>query len=174
MSTRNKPCRSEPSYNFYECVESYYYKKRGCQFPWNTYVDLKLQTCSNIPLLVDLLEQSANNRSMGGDREWYTNFERTVNTGGECPPPCNITTYELDYIPTLPNGDNIVVDIAFKNFVFRHQHEFFACDKTCIIGELGGNLGFFLGASVLLVLDLLFEAFAVIVSKILHRSIKCK
>ena len=54
---------------------------------------------------------------MGKDREWNTNFERTVYTAGECPQPCNITTYELDYMPNK-HGDNIVVDIAFKNFVF--------------------------------------------------------
>ena len=45
----------------------------------------------------------------------------------------------------------------FPDFQFTHREEYPACDATCIFGELGGNLGLFLGGSILLGLDLLLE-----------------
>ncbi len=49
-----------------------------------------------------------------------------------------------------------VVHIWFKNFFFSYETEFLVCDWTCLVGEMGGNLGFFLGGSLLASLDFLF------------------
>ena len=43
----------------------------------------------------------------------------------------------------------------FKNFRVTNQEEYVVCNWTCLIGELGGNLGFFLGGSILMYYDLL-------------------
>ena len=53
-------------------------------------------------------------------------------------------------------GDGISFQVAFADFSFRAASEYLACEWTCIVGELGGNLGFFLGGSILLALDLFF------------------
>ena len=47
--------------------------------------------------------------------------------------------------------------IVFDNFVVEQREEFLACDTTCVIGELGGNLGFFLGGSILALFDLFVQ-----------------
>ena len=60
------------------------------------------------------LEQSGSNKSLGKDRVFWTNYERTLRTNGECPPPCNITSYELKYKLTDVIGDGVTIDIAFK------------------------------------------------------------
>jgi hypothetical protein len=41
----------------------------------------------------------------------------------------------------------------FKSFQFTYSEEYFLCDWTCLIGEIGGNFGFFLGGSILALYD---------------------
>ena len=48
-----------------------------------------------------------------------------------------------------------VVHLSFDSFVFSYESEFLVCDWTCLLGEIGGNLGFFLGGSVLGFVDLI-------------------
>ena len=49
----------------------------------------------------------------------------------------------------MNNGADWVVYVWFKNYQFQFKEEYLVCDYTCLIGEVGGNLGFFLGGSVL-------------------------
>ena len=49
------------------------------------------------------------------------------------------------------------IQITFPDFAFISYNEYVACGWTCIIGELGGNLGFFLGGSVIMAIDLILE-----------------
>ena len=157
-STVERPCNEDPSYNFHECVESYLYKKRGCQFPWNTYQNLRnVIVCENISQILHALEQSSTNASLGKDRRFWTNYERTLRTNGECPQPCNVTSYEIQYEVKSVIGDKLSIDIAFKNFVFEHRDEFRSCDFSCVIGEVGGNLGFFLGGSLLIIIEFILS-----------------
>ena len=153
-STSKRPCNSDPSYNFHKCVESYLYRKRGCQFPWNAYEDLtKVPVCKEYSETMDALEKAGQIKSLGADRDYWTNFERTMRTNGECSQPCNVTSYELKYEVNDVYGTGDDIDITFKNFVFEHKDEFCSCDFTCVIGELGGNLGFFLGGSLLFIIE---------------------
>lgn len=60
-------------------------------------------------------------------------------------------------------GDNDafhVIYLWFKNFKFKYEKEYLVCDWTCLVGEIGGNFGFFLGGSVLAVFDLILGALA--------------
>ncbi len=50
-----------------------------------------------------------------------------------------------------------VVHLSFDSFVFSYESEFLICDWTCLLGEIGGNLGFFLGGSVLGFVDLIID-----------------
>ena len=48
-----------------------------------------------------------------------------------------------------------VVHLSFDSFLFSYESEFLICDWTCLLGEIGGNLGFFLGGSVLGFVDII-------------------
>ena len=57
----------------------------------------------------------------------------------------------------IKSTDQVQFEIAFKNFVFEHRNEFRSCDFSCFIGEIGGNLGFFLGGSILMLIEFTFS-----------------
>ena len=144
------------------------YKKRGCQFPWNTYQNLRnVIVCENISQILHALEQSSTNASLGKDRRFWTNYERTLRTNGECPQPCNVTSYKIQYEVKSVIGDKLSIDVAFKNFVFEHRDEFRSCDFSCVIGEVGGNLGFFLGGSLLIIIEFILS----LIIPIFHRKV---
>ena len=109
---------------------------------------------------------------MGRDRRFWTNYERVLRTEGECPQPCNVTSYELKYEVKEVIGDGVSIDIAFKNFVFEHRDEFRSCDFSCVIGEVGGNLGFFLGGSLLLFIEFTLSFLMYIHSKLCRQRNK--
>mgnify|MGYP001263254702 CR=1 FL=1 len=54
-------------------------------------------------------------------------------------------------------GDGRSFQIAFADFSFISASEYVACGWTCVVGELGGNLGFFLGGSIIFGIDLVIE-----------------
>ena len=59
----------------------------------------------------------------------------------------------------------VSLQVALDGFTIPHLEEFFKCDSGCVVGELGGNLGFFLGGSILLILDIFFTAIKRMVEK---------
>ena len=75
----------------------------------------------------------------------------------ECPPPCLHTSYDVRFESWNMVGEGRSLQVALSDFQIHHKEEYPACDTTCIIGQLGGNLGFFLGGSILVGLDILME-----------------
>ena len=136
-------------------MESYFYQKRGCQYPWNFYDDLNVPICSNYSELKDLIESRDPN--MGHGREQFTESELTTRTNMECPASCHVTIYKLKFDKWKMAGSGKSLQIGFANFRILSREEYPACDTTCVIGELGGNLGFFLGGSILFGLDIIIE-----------------
>ena len=55
---------------------------------------------------------------------------------------------------------------CLDGFTIEHQEEYLECDSTCVIGDIGGNIGFFLGASILFGLDVIFEKVQILLAKI--------
>ena len=53
----------------------------------------------------------------------------------------------------MDNGADWIVYLWFKNFQFQYDREYLVCDYTCLLGEIGGTLGFFLGGSILFYID---------------------
>ena len=137
-------------------MESYFYKQRGCQYLWNVYEELDIPICTNFTEIHYVIHNL--DRNKGYRRENFPEYERTMITKKECLPPCFVTHYATKFErwarKSIPNRS---VQIAFSDFVFHHKEEYLSCDTTCIIGELGGNLGFFLGGSILLVLDIIMN-----------------
>ena len=158
LSKEGHRCNGNLDYNHFQCIESYFDKKRGCQYPWNYY--LKRETNEPIgPCTTyhNISKHVANkDREYGAYRKYYTNSERTLRTYNQCPLPCNITSYELKYLINY-EGSGKSLKIAVSDFRVAHKKEYLNCDTTCIIGEVGGNLGFFLGGSILIFFDILAE-----------------
>ena len=154
LSKKGHVCNGDPNYNYFQCVESYFDKKRGCQYPWNPYLNIEkivpiCETYSNLSRHV-----ANKDREFGAYRKYYTNSERTIRTRSKCPLPCNITSYDLKYLINY-EGPGKSLKIAFSDFRVTYKKEYLNCDTTCIIGEVGGNLGFFLGGSILIFFDIL-------------------
>ena len=57
-------------------------------------------------------------------------------------------------LASIDEGSDFVVHLWFKNFQFTYEEEFIVCDWTCLLKEIGGNLGFFLGGSILAFFDI--------------------
>ena len=55
----------------------------------------------------------------------------------------------------LEEGTGMSIFFYFKDILIVTQTEYLVCDYSCLIGEIGGNLGFFLGGSVLALIDLI-------------------
>ena len=155
LSTAEKPCNEDLSYDFFKCVESYFYKQNGCQFPWNVYKDLDLPVCSNYTGVYNILNYG--DRTKGHWRNWFTHFERTLKTNMECLPPCFTTKYKTVLRKWQDWRQGRSLQVLLSDFSITHNEEYLACDTTCIIGEIGGNLGFFLGGSLLLILTMLTD-----------------
>ena len=96
-------------------------------------------------------------------RPFWSKIEKSHKSG--CPQPCTISVYELEYsyldnfaeMAWLDGTPDWTVYLWFKNYLFTYEEEYDVCDPTCLIGELGGNLGFFLGGSLLTYYDLLYN-----------------
>ena len=157
MATPHKPCNDDPSYDYYRCIELHFAKQRGCQYPWNVYSLSNVSVCTNYSELKALVESM--DRTKGVRRETFTNSERISRTIIECPPPCQVSIYDLKFEKTgmEPWISGKSLQIAFSDFTIIFREEYLACDLTCVIAELGGNLGFFLGGSILLAVDILIE-----------------
>ena len=53
------------------------------------------------------------------------------------------------WLSGIDNNPDWIVYIWFKNYQFKYEQEYMVCDATCLLGEIGGNIGFFLGGSLL-------------------------
>ena len=123
--------------------------------------ELKVKVCENISETIDKL---------GPEQEWsqpyWSTVERSIKSG--CLQPCTTTQYGLRYSYTgIHDSADISAFLWFKNFKFKYEEEYIVCDWTCLIGEIGGNFGFFLGGSILALYDSLFHNTHL---KFLHRA----
>ena len=167
MNTRNQVCNDDPSYNYYQCVESYFYSKRGCQYPWNFYTNLDLPRCKgykNIQRMIKTMDPND-----GYKRHLFPPSDRFIRTQEKCPPPCFSTSYNAVFEEWSMHGSNVSLQIAFADFKTTQRTQYPACDNTCMLGEIGGNLGLFLGGSILLGLDIFMEYISVLVIFVKNR-----
>ena len=83
-----------------------------------------------------------------------------------CPMPCKVSSYKINYsysktaskvLQVLDEGADWILVIFFKNFNYKEEKEYLVCDFTCLVGEVGGNLGFFLGGSILLYINMILD-----------------
>ena len=108
-------------------------------------------------------------RDYGYSRYSFDHSERLIRTNMTCPPPCAQTKYNLEYGPS--EVGNIIgikkksIQIGFSDFMIVNTKEYRQCDSACIIGQLGGNLGFFLGGSILAGFDFALDGLLMLQKK---------
>ena len=153
------PCIKNPDYNFFKCAENYYSVKRGCQYPWNYDKQSNVTICTKYSQLSPLLWYWNQNVDTGAGRANFKLSEILLEKRKHCPPPCFLKKYSVGFEKWawFSEAKPVSLQIALDGFTIYHEEEFYKCDSTCILGELGGNLGFFLGGSILLGLDIIFN-----------------
>lgn len=165
ISSEDEPCNDEPDYNYYECFESFFYQKRKCQYPWNVYPNLNVSVCNSFEDTERMLLDK--DRNFGYNRYDFDHSERMTRTKNQCPRPCKYTEFNLKYRPwdvsTEKGGFRYKsIQIGFSNFRTVYRKQYYSCDMFCVLGQLGGNLGFFLGGSILAGIDLIISAVAIL------------
>ena len=160
LSTKRMPCNSNPDYNFFNCTENYYSGKRGCKFAWNSGDPSNSTLCRKYSDLSPLFHYYNQNIDTGAGRENFKLSEILLAKRGSCLQPCFTTKFSVEFEKWAWFNDvtPVSLQIALDGFTVYHEEEFYKCDTTCILGELGGNMGFFLGASILLGIDIIFSS----------------
>ena len=158
LSTKTSPCVEDPQYNSFKCMMSYFYKQRGCQYPWNVYKDLDLPVCLNYTEIGKMLR--IRDPKKGYESELLGPLERKTKSNNTCLQGCSSTKYEVKWQEWENWRSGRSLQIAFSDNVIEYREEHLACDLTCILGEFGGNLGFFLGGSLFLALTYILNVLA--------------
>ena len=167
LPTRKSPCNDDINHNLFKCWENFYSKKRGCQFPWNVYNDSGIKVCKNYsdmaPVLMNFL-----NFETGARREIIRASEAPIELSKACPLPCFRKNFKVKIASwnDFTNNPTRALKVVLDGFTIKHREEYLECDSTCIIGNIGGNIGFFLGASILLGVDVIFGKIKMLLLKI--------
>ena len=92
----------------------------------------------------------------------------------QCSYPCRYTSYKLRYgtwdLGDVPGVREKSIQIGFSSFMIKTYKEYHACDVYCVLGELGGNLGFFLGGSILAAIDFIIYLSTKFVSSVAEKT----
>ena len=129
--------------------------------------------CSKYSELSSLFWYFNQNIGNGAGRENFKLSEILLQYRKECPPPCNLKEYHIGFEKWawFSEAKPVSLQVALDGFTIYHEEEFYKCDSTCILGELGGNLGFFLGGSILLGLDIIFNGIRRVSEKQMFKSL---
>ena len=104
MNTKSRPCTDRADYDFYRCVETFFYNQHGCQYPWNVFKGSDIPVCSNLSRIKEMIYTW--DRSKGLHRDDYSNLQRVEYTKNECLTPCNETRFRLTYIDNREEIEN--------------------------------------------------------------------
>ena len=91
------------------------------------------------------------------DRFHMSPYKRLAATKGKCPFACNGTKYNVKIQRWEHWRSGRSLQISLDDLAIRTEEQHLSCDTTCIIGEFGGNLGFFLGGSLLFGVNVIIE-----------------
>jgi len=70
-----------------------------------------------------------------------------------------------DLLAELDGDSDWLIHTWFGSTLIEMEEEYLICDRSCLIGEIGGNLGFFLGGSLFTGFDYILKCFMSIYHK---------
>ena len=155
--TAEQPCVERKNYYPYKCMESVFSEQRGCHYPWNSYNHIYVPVCPSYGKIAKMLKSRDRNQ---GYRRHHFNLFKQAGTKMACPMPCTGTEYDVEVHNWKKSKTGCSIQISLGDSLLGHKEQYLSCDMTCIIGEFGGNLGFFLGGSLLLGFDIIVEYWA--------------
>lgn len=153
------PCVEDESYSLSKCLTDYVTKEVGCKSPWDAFPDDMVPTCSSLEEMSNLFASHRNLNSLGGS------LMRNLT---QCHPKCSFDDYEItqstvsarqfklssDLQFTLDNAA-IAVQLGRSSKTIIRQSKLY--HVSSLVGEVGGSLGMFLGASLITLYEVLMD-----------------
>ena len=152
MSTKDNECEADDNYDFKVCVRNSISRKFGCKLPWDFEVTEKLQNCTEILKVKEIL-------SMYRKVE-FKNIESTI-LDTSCPLPCQYNEYVLEAEDSTGEHSQSI-SFRFLNPTVLVKKERLAYDKLSFFADIAGSLGIFLGISLLTLWNATFSIFKTI------------
>ena len=162
MKTPDNPCVEDPSYSFTRCIKKYTRKKTNCKFYVHLSEDQTNVDCDEGAFMeyMELLIRMKQSRISDIQEE----------TG--CYPKCNVVqySYELDK-KDLNWAANWTAEVFIqpKSSILEKTKEYYSFGINDLISNIGGNLGLFLGWSILTVVQTLSLFACICKDKMLNR-----
>ncbi|XP_059096265.1 acid-sensing ion channel 5-like [Tigriopus californicus] len=147
-------CQEDPNWDIIRCIEEYIIRKIGCTYPWILRANLDgVKNCSTREEFGKLL-------GVHGAILNTSPSKLPKLTG--CPPPCTlndfaIATRDVNFGGVIGNSTGITYYLGTTNL--EVTKETWLYDVNNLIGEIGGSLGLFLGASLLTIFEVVQGGF---------------
>ncbi|XP_059096261.1 uncharacterized protein LOC131890839 isoform X2 [Tigriopus californicus] len=142
------PCQTDEKWDVIKCIEEFSLKEIGCAYPWIRKADVSgYRNCST---LEDFKKMLLNHQLL-----YNTPSSNMAKVTG-CLRPCHLHGYHVDLKQIVAgngfNGSGIIYYFSTTNI--QVTKESWLYDSNNLVGEVGGSLGLFLGASLLSIFEL--------------------
>lgn len=169
-------CQEDPNWDVIRCVEEYIIRTIGCTYPWI------IRAVSHVTLFgfkkAGQIDHLCHCQNLEGVRNCSTREDFTKLLGAHgtllntspsklpkltgCPPPCTlndfaIATRDVNFGGVIGNSTGITYYLGTTNL--EVTKETWLYDVNNLIGEIGGSLGLFLGASLLTIFEVVQGGF---------------
>ena len=162
LDTPERPCSSQTDYCFKNCVNDLRMTTRDWQDPWNYNKEINKTMSTNKTQILEFYDYDRNGHTLKAMHEIIYKSKKELQNIG-CALPCNRSEINLQYtyIPrekidtNWKNEDfDWAISVWAKNFEINYNTEIKVCDDTCLLGEVGGTIGLYLGVSCISLVDL--------------------
>ena len=148
MKTKENPCIEDNSYSFTQCIQEFTRKKTKCKFYVHPIENQSSVNCDEGAFIkyMELLVRIKQSRITDIQEE----------TG--CYPKCQIVQYSYEIVEKDLNwAANWTAEVFIqpKSSIVEKTQEYYSFDSNDLISSIGGNLGLFLGWSLLTVMQTL-------------------
>ena len=158
-----RPCSSQTDYSFRNCVNDLRMTTRDWQDPWNYNNGINKSMSTNKTQIMEFYDWDRHGDILKPMYDIIYQSKKDLQNKG-CPLPCNRSEINLQYtyVPrekitgTSWNNEDFdwTISIWAKNFEINDNKEIKVCDDTCLLGEVGGSIGLYLGVSCISLMDL--------------------
>ena len=157
ISTEERPCVMDEEYSFTTCLQEYVIKQTNCSLNLFGQESKKTKICSKkaFDQYYDLL------MNIGQDR-----ISKIKQESG-CYPKCRVTKYSFEKIERPMNWNSAwssEVFVQAASSEVEYSEEYYTFDENDLISSVGGNMGLFLGWSVLTLVEAI--GFLIVVTKV--------
>ena len=159
LPTKDMPCNDDPLYSIRDCWERSLQEKAKCVPPWEQLKERFVPFCNTTEELSQFIKVTSIDSAGLSGRKWSKYFN--------CPPSCSIVRYiESDNTKSFTSSDvkmdyggYALIHLAYENDEVTRVEDIVNYDFNNFVGEAGGSLGFFMGASAITFYELISRSF---------------